>query len=621
MQQVLEAFFLLVEPFFRVAIALLKQRNFLLLTLSMTFGILQIQKIKSWANLVSSSAHTSRDRQTPNANPDVKNIRLIGNSDDPPLDTLVRSKIGNQTIRSNAVLAVEILLGASPDYFRPDGSAAPGSYDKERLERWKLASVNWLSSEYGDRIVRAELHLDEITPHIHAYLVPLDEQGKLNCRALFGNRYQLSSLQDSYAAALSPLGIERGIKGSHATYTKIKEYYWYVNQESPELHCFRSLPEPLPTESTIGYKQRVEQLLQPSVDVIDSQLSDRTLTKKQKRDAEQKAKASERERQKLEQRLKELVAQNQLLQAQTDQLRDLSLLDVAYELGLDCTRSHIAFLECPTGLYATLRERIWHGHGYQFHITDSQFSDLTGSKRGNNALDLVMQVNQCELEAAQAWLADHFGVQGMLRAITHYAREQAQQIMAIQPTPSFVLPESVETEWTAVQNYLTRERQLPQNLVNALHQSGLVYADSSGHAVFVMRELQGQVNGAILWRTDGQSLVPGSKRSAGWFWVGLNGSESSSIQKVALASSPMKTLELLASEYSSNFNTIYMAVDSDRSLPSDFLSTVPQVVVADDNNPDNQQWQQAIMQLLPQATRIRSKTTRTLQKRNHQELN
>ncbi|MFB2837181.1 MobV family relaxase [Floridanema evergladense] len=571
----------------------------------MTFGILQIQKIKSWANLVSSSSHTSRDRETLNANPDVKNIRLIGNSDDPPLDTLVRSKIGNQTIRSNAVLAVEILLGASPDYFRPDGSAAPGSYDKERLERWKLASVNWLSSEYGDRIVRAELHLDEITPHIHAYLVPIDEQGKLNCRALFGNRYQLSSLQDSYAAALSPLGIERGIKGSHATYTKIKEYYWYVNQESPELHCFRSLPSPLPTESTIGYKQRVEQLLQPSVDVIDSQLSDRTLSKKQKRDAEQKAKASERERQKLEQRLKELVAQNQLLQAQTDQLRDLSLLDVAYELGLDCAGS----------------EYIWHGHGYQFNITESQFSDLTGSKRGNNALDLVMQVNQCELEAAQVWLADRFGVQGMLQAITHYAREQAQQIIAIEPTPSFVLPESVETEWTAVQNYLTRERQLPQNLVNALHQSGLVYADGFGHAVFVMRELQGQVNGAIVWGTDGQCLVPGSKRSAGWFWVGLNGSESSSIQRVALTSSPMRTLELLASEYSSNSDTIYMAVDSDRSLPINFLSTVPQVVVADDNNPDHQQWQQAIMQLLPQATRIRSKTKTTVQKRNSLELN
>lgn len=578
----------------------------------MAFGIIQIQKIKSWGNLVGSSSHTSRDRETPNANPDVKNIRLIGNSDDPTLETLVTQKIGNQKIRTNAVLAVEMLLGASPDYFRPDNPESGGRYDLERLERWKLASVNWLESEYGDLVVRAELHLDEITPHIHAYLVPMDERGKLNCRALFGTRYKLSSLQDSYAAALSPIGIERGIKGSHATYTKIKEYYWYVNQESPELQCFRSLPSPRPTESAIGYKQRVEQLLQPTVDVIDRQLSDRTLTKKQKRDAEQKAKASERERQKLEQRLKELEAQNRLLKAQTDQLHDLSLLDVAYELGLDCTGSDIA--------NATLRERIWHGHGYQFNITDSQFYDLTGSKRGNSAIDLVMQVNQCRLEQAQAWLADRFGLSGMLRAVAHYAREQAQQIVAVEPTPSFVPPESVESRWTAVQNYLMHERQLPKNLVNTLHQRGLVYADGSGNAVFVMRELQGQVTGAIVWGTESQCLAPGSKRSAGWFWVGLGGSEDSSIQRVALVSSPMMALELLAAEYPSGSNTIYMAVDSDRTLPLDFLSTVPQVVLVDDNNPDNRQLVRKIQKLLPQATRIRPKTTRTVREHKSREL-
>ncbi len=57
----------------------------------------------------------------------------------------------------------------------------------------------WLDDQYGDRIVRAELHLDEATPHIHAYLVPLDERGKLNCRGLFGGRAKLSKFQDSYA--------------------------------------------------------------------------------------------------------------------------------------------------------------------------------------------------------------------------------------------------------------------------------------------------------------------------------------------------------------------------------------------------------------------------------------
>src|SRR6476659_9751760 len=44
-------------------------------------------------------------------------------------------------------------------------------------------------------------------------------------------RIKLSKLQDSYAAALAPLGIERGVKGSKATHTKVKEYYQAVNSE------------------------------------------------------------------------------------------------------------------------------------------------------------------------------------------------------------------------------------------------------------------------------------------------------------------------------------------------------------------------------------------------------
>ena len=91
-------------------------------------------------------------------------------------------------------------------------------------EDWQQAVKQWLDNEYGDRIVRAELHLDEATPHIHAYLVTLDERGKLNCRGLFGGREKLSKFQDSYAEAMSSLGLERGIKGSRAKHTAVKQY-------------------------------------------------------------------------------------------------------------------------------------------------------------------------------------------------------------------------------------------------------------------------------------------------------------------------------------------------------------------------------------------------------------
>ncbi len=163
-------------------------------------AVCKIQKIKSWGMLKGNEAHTARERDTPNANPEVNNIRIIGDSSNLDLATLVRHAIGSQKIRSNAVLAVEMLLSASASYFRPNALQEAGTYDKQRLDNFVEASVDWLHSSWKERVVRAELHLDEITPHIHAYIVPLDERGKLNCRALFGGKIKLSELQDSFGS-------------------------------------------------------------------------------------------------------------------------------------------------------------------------------------------------------------------------------------------------------------------------------------------------------------------------------------------------------------------------------------------------------------------------------------
>ena len=223
--------------------------------------------------------HTRRARETPNANLEVNNIRFIGQPDSPnlpSLETIVRDRIGEQTIRKNAVLCVEMLLTASPEYFRPDDPSRAGHYEPERLADFRASVHSWLDSEYGDRIVRAELHLDESTPHIHAYLVPLDERGKLNCRGIFGGRQKLSQFQDSFANAMSPLGLERGIKGSKAKHTKIQHYYAAINAD-PD----RSLDK-----SSIEY-----------------QLADRQQAIKDKKQADITAQLLARDKEELQQRL------------------------------------------------------------------------------------------------------------------------------------------------------------------------------------------------------------------------------------------------------------------------------------------------------------------------------
>jgi Plasmid recombination enzyme len=98
----------------------------------------------------------------------------------------------------------------------------------DKLEQFQWAVQQWLTENYGDRVLRAELHLDEATPHVHAYIIPLDDRGKLKRKGLFGSREKLRQWQDSYAKALEPLGVERG---SRATHTAIQEYYAAVMEE------------------------------------------------------------------------------------------------------------------------------------------------------------------------------------------------------------------------------------------------------------------------------------------------------------------------------------------------------------------------------------------------------
>jgi Plasmid recombination enzyme len=207
----------------------------------MPYAIARIAKLKQ-ANIAGSGMHVSRGRNTPNADRSKleDNQTLIHNNDRHlPLSEVVHNKIHSveqqRKIRTDAVYAVEILLTASPEYFRTDDPSKYGEYQADKLAAWTRATVEWLEREYADKIVRAELHLDEATPHIHAYLVPTDRNGQLNCKKIFGGRAKMFAFQDSYAAATKHLGLERGIKDAQAEHTTVKDYYSVVNSASQEL--------------------------------------------------------------------------------------------------------------------------------------------------------------------------------------------------------------------------------------------------------------------------------------------------------------------------------------------------------------------------------------------------
>ena len=72
--------------------------------------------------------------------------------------------------------------------------------------------MEYLQSEYGENAINAVLHLDEQTPHIHAFITPIENKNgiyKLNNKS-YMKKYE--TMQDIYFKYNKPLGLIRGIK-------------------------------------------------------------------------------------------------------------------------------------------------------------------------------------------------------------------------------------------------------------------------------------------------------------------------------------------------------------------------------------------------------------------------
>jgi hypothetical protein len=108
-------------------------------------------------------------------------------------------------------------------------------------------------------VIATAVHRDETSPHLVAYVVPLDDQGKLNAKAFLGGKAKLSAMQTDFADSVGRKhGLERGLEGSKATHTSIREYYGRVNGAQPDMPSVKP-PEPKLSErvNMTAYGERV----------------------------------------------------------------------------------------------------------------------------------------------------------------------------------------------------------------------------------------------------------------------------------------------------------------------------------------------------------------------------
>lgn len=186
------------------------------------YAIIRHAKLHTIGNVRASGEHTFRERDTPNADPDLTGLNQHYHAKNTnELVANIEAKLPAK-IRKNGVICLEYLVTASPEFF--------ASKSGEQKTEFFRKSIEWLKERHGEKnIAYFGLQLDESTPHLVAYVVPIDPKGKLNARHFTGGREKLSEYQDSFAKAVEHLGLKRGVKGSKAKHQEVKRHYAMVN--------------------------------------------------------------------------------------------------------------------------------------------------------------------------------------------------------------------------------------------------------------------------------------------------------------------------------------------------------------------------------------------------------
>lgn len=234
------------------------------------YCILRIEKVKTRRDLRRRFNHNERIVNISNVDPsktkdNVHYIDNFGRSYESLLQNeltrLIILGVPEKTLRKDAVLGIEVYMGFSHD--------ALGSFD---LDKWARASLEWLDNTYNppnheirfisehtgeeqvekvQNIKHFVLHMDENVPHIHAFIVPINDHGYLCAKYYHEKTYPFYRIQNSYAEQMKEFGLSRGEKYSAARHEDVKEYY-----NKLEMAVTAELPEPDPGENVYDYYKR-----------------------------------------------------------------------------------------------------------------------------------------------------------------------------------------------------------------------------------------------------------------------------------------------------------------------------------------------------------------------------
>ena len=226
----------------------------------MSYAILRVAKLKTFGQIGGSLSHTFRTRDTPNADPARTPLNEHHGPQTPAEIQAAFKEILPEKRRSDAVLGLEYLITFSPEF----GQENNGSKYFEDARRW-------LIDRHGaENVISTHVHRDETTPHMVAYVVPMQE-GRLRSMAFIGGPQMLREMQTDFAQAVGrDHGLERGIEGSKAKHQTISEYYARAN-EAP-LTAKIEVPTEKEKRPLLAPKETDAELAMRAARVVQSQM-------------------------------------------------------------------------------------------------------------------------------------------------------------------------------------------------------------------------------------------------------------------------------------------------------------------------------------------------------------
>lgn len=256
----------------------------------MAFAIIRATKLETRGNVAGSSSHTLRERPTPNADPSRQQDNRASFKSTEELLARLDARLEGVVQQKGQVQAIEYLVTASPEAFKPGGQLASR---EARADYFKRA-VQFLHQRHGkDNVIGLAIHDDETSPHLVAYAVPrievpeqvrkrsVNQKGggrktieevvpahaRLSTKTFMDGRQKLSQLQSDFTAMVGRhFELQRGVKGSKARHTTVKKWYSRmaeaVAKPVKKLDLLQALltGKPLPQAEAMATAQRAAQL-------------------------------------------------------------------------------------------------------------------------------------------------------------------------------------------------------------------------------------------------------------------------------------------------------------------------------------------------------------------------